>query len=63
MYGTPESKDRYDEVVAAWLAGMSNDKFTLAVDELALMYVRYCESYYTQNTENRRPMLGRNAKP
>lgn len=48
-YGTPESKGQYDEVVAAWLEGRAAGQFAVSVDELALKYTRYCESYYTRD--------------
>ena len=50
-YGTPESKDQYDEVVAAWLEGQNSDKFTLTIDELALKYLKHCETYYVKDGE------------
>jgi integrase len=50
-YGTSGSKGRYDEVVASWLEGQSSGQFTLTVDELALKYIKHCESYYVKNGE------------
>lgn len=48
-YGTPDSKDQYDEVVAVWLEGRSAGQFAVSVDELALKYIRHCESYYIKD--------------
>lgn len=48
-YGTPESKDQYDDVVAAWLEGQTSEHFTLTVDELAIQYLKHCETYYRKD--------------
>lgn len=50
-YGTPESRDQYDEVVAAWLEGQSEDRFTITVDDLALQYFAHCQTYYVKDGE------------
>jgi len=50
-YGSPESRDRYDDVVASWLEGQSADRFTIFVDELALQYLTHCEGYYVKDGE------------
>ena len=51
-YGSPESKDRYDEVVASWLEGQTTDRFTIRVDELAIEYLSHCAAYYVKNGEH-----------
>lgn len=33
-YGSPESRDRYDDLVAEWLARQDVQRATLTVDEL-----------------------------
>lgn len=48
-YGSPESKGQYDALVATWLEGQTADRFTLRLDELALKYLKHCESYYVKD--------------
>ena len=46
-YGSPESRDRYDDLVADWL--IQNDapsRFTMTVDDLCLLYLNRAREYY-----------------
>jgi len=49
-YDSPESRDRYDEIIRDWTLSQSPDRFTLKLDELALRYLRHCRSYYSKNS-------------
>lgn len=56
-YGSPESHERYNREVAQWLAGESKAKLPPAeavsavptINELALRYCQFAESYYVKN--------------
>lgn len=49
-YDSPDSHQRYSELVARWLAGSFDvDRFTLTIDQLALRYVDHAQSYYQKN--------------
>jgi len=49
-YGTPESRARYDEVIAEWFAKNDNvTRYTLAVDDLCILYMQHAEQYYRKN--------------
>lgn len=46
-HGTPESRDRYDEVVAEWYSRQGNvDPVTLRIDDLAIQFVAWADGYY-----------------
>jgi len=51
IYGSPESRVHYDELIARWLESQSPDRFTICVDELALRYLTHCASYYVKDGE------------
>jgi integrase len=48
-YDSPESRDRYDEIVRGWTLNQSADRFAITIDELALRYIQHCESYYRKH--------------
>lgn len=49
-YGTPESRDRYDDLVAEWFARQGDvENFTLTVEELALLYLQHADRYYVKD--------------
>ncbi|MBL6704769.1 MAG: site-specific integrase [Planctomycetaceae bacterium] len=50
-YNSPESRDRYDEIVREWTVNQSADGVTLTVDELALRYLQYARQHYRKNGE------------
>ena len=50
-FGSPESRDEYEKVVAAWLDAQPADAITLTLDDLALKYLQHCETYYVKDGE------------
>jgi hypothetical protein len=45
-FGTPESRERYEELVTAWLMGQDPSQVTLTIDELALLFLDFAKTYY-----------------
>ncbi|MBM4004458.1 MAG: hypothetical protein FJ295_14455 [Planctomycetes bacterium] len=46
-FGSKESKDRYDDLVAEWIAKSGDgSKYALTIDDLCLLYVDFAETYY-----------------
>lgn len=50
-YGSPESRDRYDELIREWTVSQSVDSVTLTVDELAIRYMQHARQHYRKNGE------------
>lgn len=50
-YNSPESRDRYDEIVREWTVNQSADGVTLTVDELSLRYLQHARQHYRKNGE------------
>lgn len=50
-YGSPESRDRYEELIRNWIVNQSAEGVTLAVDELALRYLKHARQHYRKNGE------------
>lgn len=48
-YDSPESRDRYDELIRDWTLKQSTDRFALTVDELALRYLEHAQRHYVKN--------------
>ena len=49
-HNSPESIDRYNELVDEWLARQGDvSAFTLTVDHLALLYLKYADGYYLKD--------------
>lgn len=49
VYGSPESRDRYNELVTLWAARHPEaGQYTLTVDELALAFLRHAETHYVK---------------
>jgi integrase len=47
VYGSPESRDRYDDLIAEWFARNGDaSRYSLTVDDLALLFVDHAKSYY-----------------
>jgi hypothetical protein len=47
VYGSPESRDRYDEIITEWFANQGDiSACTLTVDDLCLMFLDFAEGYY-----------------
>lgn len=51
QYGSDESRDRYDELVAIWLTENAEgvDRVRLQVSDLCLLYNTHAQSYYRKN--------------
>ena len=45
-YGSPESRQRYDDIVCEWLTKNEVVNATLTVDDLCLLFMKFAESYY-----------------
>jgi len=51
-YGTPESRGRYDELIAEWFAKHGDvSGYALTVDDLSLLYLEYARGYYRKNRQ------------
>ena len=49
-YGSRESRDRYDDLIAEWLvANGDTTRHTLRIDDLALLYMQHAQTYYVKN--------------
>lgn len=54
-HGSPESRHRYDELIAEWFANQGDPtRLTLTVDDLALLYLEFAKSYYRKNGKTTR---------
>lgn len=52
LYGSPESRARYDELVSEWFARSGDVRaFTLTVDDLVLLYMQHVGEHYRKNGE------------
>ena len=46
-YGSPESRDRYDEIITEWFARQGEiSACTLTIDDLCLMFLDFAQGYY-----------------
>ena len=46
-YGSPESRERYEDLIAEWFARQGDVvAYTLKVDELCLMFMNFADGYY-----------------
>jgi hypothetical protein len=46
-YGSPESRDRYDDLIAEWLVTNGDTvRYTLTVDDLCILYMEHADGYY-----------------
>jgi integrase len=49
-HGSPESKDRYDDLIAAWrLQSVPDDRHAITIDDLALAYMEHAKGHYVKN--------------
>jgi integrase len=59
-FGTPQSKEEYNRIIAEWLTGtgrfapLQEEEEPISVNELALAYYRHAEAYYGWDEEPRR---------
>lgn len=49
QYDSPESRSRYEEIIADWQRNQDVDRHTLSVDELALRYIEHARKHYRKN--------------
>ena len=55
-YGSPESRERYESLIAEWFARNGDStQYTLTVDDLALLYVEFAQSYYRKPSGEQTP--------
>ncbi len=45
-FGSPDSRDQYDALIAEWLAQQDPKASRLTIDELAILFVQHCDEYY-----------------
>lgn len=46
-YGSPESRERYDDLIAEWFANSGDtSRYTLTIDDLCLLFMEHAEGYY-----------------
>ena len=45
-YGSPESREQYDDLIAEWLSRQDTSRVTLTIDDLVLMFLDHAENYY-----------------
>ena len=49
-YGSPESRERYDDLIAEWFARRGDiGNIRLRVDDLCLLYLEHARQYYVKN--------------
>ena len=48
-YGSPESRDRYDDLICEWLARQDTSRVTMTLDDLALLYLDYAKCHYVKD--------------
>lgn len=49
-YGSEESKQLYDELVARWLcSGRKPDSVNVTLNRLSVLYIEHCQTYYRKN--------------
>jgi integrase len=51
IHNSPESQDRYENLVSKWFAGTFNaDRESLSLDRLSLLYLDHCRVYYVKDS-------------
>ncbi|MEX1230831.1 MAG: site-specific integrase [Planctomycetaceae bacterium] len=45
-FGSPESREQYDELVGEWLSRQDTTRVSLAVDDLCLLFLQHANGYY-----------------
>ena len=48
-HGSPESRERYEDLIADWFARNDTSGYTLTIDSLAILYLEHVDSYYRKN--------------
>ena len=50
-YGSPESRERYDDLLSEWLARGDAERYRLTLDDLSLLYLEHARSHCRKNGE------------
>lgn len=50
-WGSAEAQDRYDDLIAEWLLRQDVSRFTLAIEEVAILYLDHAAGYYLKAGE------------
>jgi len=49
-FGSSESRDRYDDLIAEWFARNGDtSRYTLRIDDLALLFLKHADQHYRKN--------------
>lgn len=48
-YGSPESRERYDDLISEWFVTHSVERSLLTVDDLVLQFMLHAEAYYRKD--------------
>ena len=48
-YGSDESREAYDDLIAEWLSRQDTSRITLTIDDLAVLYMEHARSYYQKH--------------
>lgn len=49
-HGSPESRERYDDLIAEWrIHNGATDRYTLTIDDLALSYLEHAKQHYLKD--------------
>src|SRR5262245_11115540 len=52
-HGSPESKDRYSDLIAAWrLRNVPDDRHAVTIDDLCLAYMEHAKGHYIKNGQH-----------
>ena len=51
VYGTPESREQYDDLIGEWLARQDVTRCRLTIDDLCILYLNHAETYYRKDGE------------
>ena len=47
LYGSPQSREKYDELISEWFARNGDtSRHSLTVDDLALLFMQFAVTYY-----------------
>jgi len=45
-FGSPESKERYDDLIAKWLVKQDTSGCSVTIDQLSLLFLEHADGYY-----------------
>jgi hypothetical protein len=62
VYDSPESHERYEQLVARWLGGTLNaDRESLSIARLGILYIDHCRIYYVKEGKQTSEVLATQA--